>query len=237
LNAASAYIPNLAIPINESWLNLSDKAVILFSDKKSPPPLWKGVSVAFKNASVRVGFCNNQTLQRLFGVIPVPTILLVDGENRVPYAGAVKFGAIRQAVKEFVTGRYFQSPTPRPTTPPKLVHALASGEFEKECKGKKRFCVIGVETVTEEALENVAQRYRKDPFRFYVAKASDLLEKGIWIFHHRRDEVVKVETVTELSVVLQRVIDGSAKWEALKSAQPSTPSGLGDVNEALKREL
>jgi thiol-disulfide isomerase/thioredoxin len=214
LNSASTHIPNLAALIDETWLNLTDKSVILFSDKKSPPPLWKGISCAFKNASIHVGFCTNHTLQQLFGVVPVPTILLVDGENRVPYAGAVKFAAIRQAVKEFIAGTYRQPPTPRPTRPPKMVHALSQQEFEG-CKGKGKFCVIAALGIAEDGLERVAQRYRKDPFKFYVVTSDgplSFLDGGIWVLHHRKELAISVDGIKDLPSALQRVIDGSVQW-------------------------
>jgi thiol-disulfide isomerase/thioredoxin len=220
LNTAAGYIPNLALPINESWLNLTGKAVILFSDKKNPPPLWKGISCAFKNGSIAVGFCNNQSLQKQFGVVPVPTILFVDGGNPIAYGGQVKFAPIRQAVKEFIEGRYRQPPPAKTTAPPKLVRRMTQEGF-KLCKGKGKFCVVAAEGIVEKEFESVAQRYRKDPFIFYVGSGKlGLLDvkDGIWILHHRRDHAVHVNGVEELALELQRVIDGTAKFAPVPSA-------------------
>ena len=215
LNAASHYIPHLAKPVDEDWIQ-KDKAVILFSDKPTSPPLWAGISCAFEGSDIEIGFSNNETLSRKFDVVAFPTILMIEKDVKMAYGGKNKFSMIKQAINDFFEGKLRPTPTPEPTPPPKLIYDMeGQDELEKECKGKGLFCVIEGGDGPSEAFEAVAKKYRHDHFKFYTCGAKCPLhfaKQGVWILHHRRDAAIKLSGSDEIGSSLDRVIDGGAKF-------------------------
>ena len=214
LNSASQFLPHLAQPVNEAWSE-KPKAVILFSDKPTSPPLWAGISCAFSGTDIEIGFTNNQTLARRFGITAFPTIYMIDKEIKMVYNGKNKFALIRKGINDFFEGKLRPTPTPEPTPLPKLIHQLESAEeIQNECKGKGVFCVIEGGEKPSRAFEAAAQKYRHDRFRFYTCGEKCPLEyakKGILILHHRRDAAIR-SLEDELHANLDRVLDGGARF-------------------------
>lgn len=219
LNTASKFIPQLAKSVDDSW-KASEKSVILFSDKPSSPPIWSAISCEFHESDVSVGFSNNQTLAKEFGVTAFPTILMIEGEKKMVYSGKVKFGLIKTAIKNFFSGTLTPAPTPQPTAAPQLIHDFVDiGDIDKYCKGKGVFCVLKGAGISDEKFEAAARKYRHDRFRFYTCGEQSPLtypKKGLWILHHRRDAAIKVTDEKLINANLDRVIDGGARFEPLE---------------------
>lgn len=225
LNFAASLIPDLTHKVDEEWLPSDDetkKEIILLSNKLKAPPLWNGISCAYdKNKKgIKVGFTNNKTLQSEFGVNALPTILMIDGNKSIVYEGKNNFGLIRKAVDNFFNG-IMPSPKPsKPTPTPIVINALnSSDEFDKYCKGKSVFCVLEGSENTTSLFKSAAKKYRHDPFKFYTCGKEcpfEFAKKNTWIFHHKRNSVVKIEDVAELGTNLDRVLDGGAKFEPIE---------------------
>ena len=220
LNAASKYIPNLAKLVDETWKD-KKKAVILFSDKPSSPPLWNAVSCQFNSTDIEVGFCNNQDVAKQFDITAFPTILMIEGEKKMVYEGQDKFDLINESIYNFFEGLIVPTPKPTATAPVKLIHELLDmNQLDSECKGKGVFCVVVAGEKPGDELEAIARKYRHDHFRFYMCGEKcpvKYAKEGIWILHHRRNAAIKVSDESSLSSVLDRVADGGAKFESMST--------------------
>ncbi|OHS96000.1 Thioredoxin family protein [Tritrichomonas foetus] len=222
LNVASRFIPNLSQPVDDSWLPTNEtRSVILFTDKQNTPPIWSAISCEFENntKNIQIGFCNNATIQKEFGITAVPTILMINGEHKFVYNNKNRFQLIRKTIIDFFEGVIPDSPKPTPA--PVLIDNLESQEdFENQCKGKGLFCVVqkGEEPTSE--FNNAAKKYRHDHFKFFLCKPEncpfDFLKESVWIFHHRREAGIRVDNLETLGSTLDRVIDGGARFVPLE---------------------
>jgi hypothetical protein len=79
---------------------------------------------------------------------------------------------------------------------------------------------VAADQTDEQKFESVAQKFRKDKVKFYRKGLGALgfLNKGLWVLHHRRDAGIQVDGVDALAPLLQRVMDGSAKFAPLPPA-------------------
>lgn len=215
LNSASHYLPHLAKQVDEGWRDKA-KAVILFSDKPMSPPLWDGISCVFAGKDIEIGFTNNQTLARRFGITAFPTIYMIEKDVKMVYNGKNKFGLIQKAIVDFFDGKLRPTRTPEPTPPPRLLYEiLQEDEVQRECKGKGVFCVIQGGEKPAKAFEAAAQKYRNDHFRFYTCGEKCPLEyakKGVVILHHRRNAGIRLSLEDEIDANLDRVLDGGARF-------------------------
>jgi thioredoxin 2 len=216
---ATEKIPDLSEKVTRRWIAVSNlKAAILFTEKAKAPPLWRAIACNFSSTLVRVGVSANATLDAAFGVIRKPTVLFVDGERRVAYEGPIAYQALRESIMQFFGGAITPTPAPTPTPRPLVRRLVSVDDFNEECKGKRRFCVIhGAQEIGGEFLE-AAKRYGTDPLNFFVCGADCPLEfakSGLWVIHHRRDAAVKFDGIDEIDLHLQRVIDASVVFQPL----------------------
>jgi thiol-disulfide isomerase/thioredoxin len=228
LNEACRYIPQLAEPVDQSWLPAEgSKFAILFTDKRSCPPIWSAISCHLRNSTIRVGICRNVTLQHLFNVTRTPTILMIDGTVTMPFAGKITFPTIQKTIKDFFAGVLKPPPSPTPKViKPNIRPLLDLSEFNKECKNHGKFCVVEGSEKAGQKYELTAVKYRNDPFRFYLCGEKCPLvfaRSGVWIFHHRRESVIRLDDSEDLNANLDRVIDGGAIFQPLSKFTQSEP--------------
>jgi hypothetical protein len=206
----------LALPVDESWLpNGSTKSAILFTDKPSCPPIWAAISCELANETARIGFTKDKQLRTKFGITAVPSILMIDGEDKMVYEGKTAFPDVLKAVRTYLGGG--PKPTPKIVIQRKpqsnvLVHNLTVvTEFNHACKGQGTFCVVqGGEKASGE-FEKIAEQYRKERTKFYICGSDCPVEyarAGIWILHHKREAAIRLESCDELQADLDRALDG-----------------------------
>jgi thiol-disulfide isomerase/thioredoxin len=225
LNAAARWIPDLATPVDDTWLADPElKAAILFTDKKKTPPIWAAISANFSRAGVRIGKSTNASFLGAYNVKKVPTILMIDADKRLTYKGKVGFLEVQKTIKEFFGGNFTETPTPTPTptrTPRLQTRNLTNAEeFNRTCKGNGVFCVVMGADEVSPRLEAVAQKYKKDRVRFYACGKHcplDYARKGVWIMHHKREAAIWLETDDGLESALDRVFDGGAYFKPLSA--------------------
>lgn len=225
INTAYKYVPNVALEVDETWQN-GNRSVILFSDKKSVPPLWKAVASHFFNTSVKVGFTANDEIKKLFKITAFPTILMIDNGTQYVYPGKNSFPEIRKSVVDFFHGKITQ-PTPKPSIVIQINQLENEDKFKEFCKGHGKYCVIKGNTEEASAsLKMVAKKYRNDPFHFLLCGEKcplDFLKKSdaFWIIHPRRDAAIVAESEEALKSDLDRVIGGDAMFTPMsKLTQP-----------------
>jgi hypothetical protein len=116
LNAAAQRIPDLATPVDDTWLADPElQAAILFTDKAKTAPIWAAISGNFSRTSIRIGKSTNASFLSGFNVKKLPTILMVNGQERRPYNGKIAFPEVQKAIKAFFDGNFTETPTPTPT--------------------------------------------------------------------------------------------------------------------------
>ncbi|OHT12621.1 Thioredoxin family protein [Tritrichomonas foetus] len=213
LNSAYKYVPNLAETVDETWTEMN-KTVILFSDKKTVPPLWKAVSCHFHNKSVKIGFSDDEKIRALFKITAVPTILMTHNDTHYVYNGKNSFPEIRKGVVDFFNGKI---KPPAPKTPiPVVISPLEDEEqFANICKGKGSYCVIIGAEEASATFREVARRYRNDPFKFLTCGEKCPIEyakKGFIIVHPKREAAIRINEEGELRAGLDRVIGGDARF-------------------------
>lgn len=216
LNTVYKYVPNLAQPANESWSELN-RSVILFSDKKSVPPLWKAVSCHFHNTSVQIGFSSDQEILDHFKIKILPTILMISNGTKYVYPGKNSFQDIRSSIVDFFHGK-IKPPTPRPPLTIPVNQIESEEEFKETCKGHGKYCVVMSQAEeASQSFKDIAKKYRNDPFKFFLCGEKCPIDftkskKGFWIIHQKRDAAIIADTEESLKADLDRVIGGDARF-------------------------
>jgi thiol-disulfide isomerase/thioredoxin len=230
LNAAAQRIPDLATDVDDTWLADPElQAAILFTDKAKTAPIWAAISGNFSRTPIKIGKTTNMSFLSAFDVKKLPTILMINGPKRLTYRGKIAFPEVQKAIARFFEVDITETPTPAPTgTPlPPPRHLTDIEEYQRVCKGKGVFCVVfGAEEIPER-LAAVAQKYKRDPVRFYACGERcplDYARKGVWIMHHKREAAVWLETDEGLEGSLDRVLDGGATFKSLSAL--TSKSGL-----------
>jgi thiol-disulfide isomerase/thioredoxin len=219
LAAAAQHVPDLSRTVNASWLrDPALRAAILFSDSDAAPPVWAGVSCAVGDR-IAVGKTRNATYFRRFRVRKAPAIVLVDGDRQWTYTGPVAVPDIAGAIKRFFAGEI--TPTPAPTRPPReRARPIAdAATFRRECRDSGAFCVLHGADAAATQLEDLAQCYNRDRFRFFTCGAECPLtyaRSGVWIFHSRREEAIVVDDLGAVAAALDQVLDGTATFTPVK---------------------
>jgi hypothetical protein len=102
IKAASARIPKLAKPVDETWIpNGSSKSAILFTDNPGCPPIWAGISCKFAESDVSIGITTRKDLRPLFNISSVPSILLINRDHYSYYRGNSTFTDVLNSLTEY----------------------------------------------------------------------------------------------------------------------------------------
>ena len=211
LKTAMFYLRDASEPIQPGWRDemLRKPSALYFAKNSSVPAVWVGVSSFFQKKRIRCGFSNDTEVAGAFGVREFPTILFMNGTNEVKYDGDVDFKSVRLAMEEFFAkqlggdeemGDEFMTPD----------------EFIGKCYGGRNLCVLSVSTAPTEEMRVLQKRLASHKIRWFVGKLGvpeKFMESGgVWIYNPRRDGYIRVNEEETLSDVIERVLDGTAKW-------------------------
>lgn len=176
--------------INE---NPTQHKVVLFTQRKSTPPLFKALSKHFKDklsfGEIRQ---SEKELAQRFQITAFPSVLVIsDGEN---YKGVRYEGALTRDALEKFLNQYAYSPKKKEDTV--AVKELTSDLYHKhkQCNenDSKNICVIYYsdnENLSGEEnlmLENIAKKYIKDPVKVFFIKAKKF--KNLYVSFDKEDE-------------------------------------------------
>ncbi|OHS96706.1 Thioredoxin family protein [Tritrichomonas foetus] len=228
LNVVSRYIPNYAETVDESWLEekTEDKRqAILFSNKNEVPPIWAGISSTFfdRTPKIRIGFCNNDTITKKFGVSKVPTIVFINGENMTVYNDKIRFGSLKSALVRSLISTDDQKSPENEENDQKTSETVGKlntrTEFDEICQGKGIYCVLQKgEKATAEFQEVAEAKSNNKRLQFFTCGEKcqiDGFESGIMIFHNKRFEAIRIDDIKSLATTLDRVIDGGARFHSI----------------------
>lgn len=159
---------------HEQWLSEDDGAkVILFSDKKAVPPVWKSLSTAFKGRASFGVVLGDKSLMTKFNIDKTPAIFAVEDPETLSgerFTSAIKKDLIELFVSRMVSRSRRKGPGFR-----KLSKARHSGG---DCaESDSQFCMVYFKrqdptsaSDDEERqlglMRQMADRYKKDPVKF-----------------------------------------------------------------------
>jgi thioredoxin-related protein len=212
LNHAASFIEDLSQQVEASWVDsmLARPSAVLFTDKPKTPPIWSGISTYFYGKSIRIGIARDPEILTLFNVSSTPTILFMNGTGSLQYEGKVEFNSLKAGIEKYFERR-LQAETETPDS-----DFLSPATFSGRCLGGRSNCILYVAEKPGEVFERLAKRFAKRKMFWFVG-AEDLpfqfMKKGgVWIYNPRKDGFLHVETVEKMDEVMDRVLDGGAKW-------------------------
>jgi len=215
--------------------NPTQHKIVLFTQRKSTPPLFKALSKHFKDklsfGEIRQ---SEKELAQRFEVKAFPSVLVIsDAEN---YKGVRYEGALTRDALEKFLNQYAYSPLKKEDTV--AIKELTADNYNKykQCSetDSKNICVIYYtqsESLSGEEnlmLENIAKKYIKDPIKVFYIKANKY--KNIWVSfakededskfiilrgHRKRYSAVKDFSVHELENKVDNILSGSGNMKKL----------------------
>ncbi|KAI5507606.1 disulfide-isomerase A6 family [Trichomonas vaginalis G3] len=211
IKAATKYIKNYAQTIDASWAPSAKTplSAILITNKKAVPPYWAALSNKYYEANIRIGVNRNPAITELFGVKEQNCILFVFNNIVSVYEGQLTFTAIDEALEKFVA-----NPSQSGTTDTLIGELDSKERIDTLCHNTGKVCVLEASQEPSNEYRDAATNNKDDRFKFYVCGKNCPFNnmKGYYIFHHRNDKAMKVETIQELPTALDHVVDGTARY-------------------------
>jgi curved DNA-binding protein CbpA len=173
--------------------NPSQHKVVLFTQRKSTPPLFKSISKHFKDklSFGEIRQSEKELVQR-FEVKNFPSVLIIsDGEN---YKGVKYEGALtRDALEKFLNQYAYSSKKKEDLVSFKELTVDGYNKY-KQCSeaDNKNICIIYYtlsDNLTGEEnlmLENLAKKYVKDPIKVYYIKVNKY--RNLYVSFDKEDE-------------------------------------------------
>lgn len=207
------FLPDVSETITNAWHDdmLAHPSALYFTDNTPVPALWVGISSFFAKKHIRCGFSNDTSIAKSFGIETFPTILFMNGTAKLTYSGEVNFKSVRLAMEEFFAKRLNNQEDSNDDF-------MMPDEFVEKCYGGRSVCVISVSSAPPESMRALQKRAAVRKLKLFVGKQG-LPEKfmeigGIWIYNPRKDGFILVENSDDLGDAMERVFDGTAKWQA-----------------------
>lgn len=214
--------------------------VVLFTQRKTTPPLFKALSKHFKD-KINFGEIrqSEKELAQRFGVTNYPTVLVIsDGEN---YKGVIYDGALnRDPLEKFLNQYAYSSKKKEDVASIKELNNDNYNKY-KHCNenDKKNICIVYYtesDSLTGEEnlmLENLAKKYLKDPIKIYYLKLNkyknvytsfdkeDENSKFIIIRGHRKRYIaVKDLNIEILENKIDNILSGSGTFKKILKKLP-----------------
>lgn len=226
--AASKCIPDKTEKITKSNFQDFKKGVILFDKKKKVPALWRSMSANLTNHGVRVGYSHDESLAESINPDDERFIAYVNqnGESEVLNL-ANKFSEVYETVSKLFGITPKPTPTPKPlpgskNQKPTETEFETFSDFNKLCKTTPYMCIVEMNEKASEDFLAIKKKFQKDKFLFLNCKNPDLfqnLPKGVIIFHSKRNAYISSDNYEEVAQNIERIVDGSAKWNKMDPIQ------------------
>ena len=225
LKSCLMFVQDLSENVTTEWKDefTGKPSAILFTDKEKTP-LWSGISSFFAKKDVRIGTCRDPEVIKAFGIEKLPTIVFYNGTASEIYTGVFKFRFVKAAVEEFFKKRFEREEV---TTDDQEM--LMPDQFVSQCVGGKHICVLAATKSPPDGMSILVKsspgRRRIKCFAGVVGLPYKFMEAGgVWIYNPRKDGFIHVTESTQLLQIMDRVIDGSAKWTKRAEFEAGTSS-------------
>lgn len=214
--AAMLFIPTSNVKeVDDFWIDdLRQKpTAILFSKKNRVPGYWAAASRLYHPSKLRVGICYDEGLIEEMAEGNKPPSVVYFSENAtIAHEGPLKFRYIRESLGAFLEGRDSHSPVPG--------EFYVNTQFPEVCYDYSVSCVLCYENFIDTSLEDIRNQFRNDKFRFFIGMDNFPFEnpkRGQFFIYNAKKQAIIVENdQSKLPALLDRVIDGGAKWTPLK---------------------
>ena len=228
IQATWKLIPDNSLLVNSSWgpSPTTPLSAIMISNKQYVPPFWAAISNTYLNSElndkndnsyfpkVRIGFSSVSKLQQLFGVREPTSILFILGENISVYEGPHTYQDVKNALETFIS-----NPIPHASTAPLVTEISTKKAFKNYCYNSGRFCIINnLDSKDDKRFLDLAEKSKNSPFRFMKCGTKcpfKGMKSGIFLFHMKRPQGLKINDLNQINDAMDRVIDGGAHWKSL----------------------
>jgi hypothetical protein len=190
---------------------------ILFTKKQKVSAPFAALARSFPRSQMRFGICNDESLTADFNISVVPSVVFFNETATVPHEGPLKIRFLKESASAFLEGRESRAP----------VHAefFVNSELPEICYDYTVSCVFSYDNYVDPKVDDVRVHFKNDPFRFFVG-TDTLPFPGIQlgdfvIFNAKKKGIIVVKDVAKLTLALDRVIDGGAKWQTLTKFEHS----------------
>lgn len=205
IDFASQYLSDDSREIDEEWAtSITKPEAILFTKKEVTPSLWLGISHVFEKRLVKIGICRNESLKALFNVDEFPAIVFVNKTMKHAYTGKLEFALIQRELQKFIDKELkFEDEN-------KTKKIFPSSEFEKECIGGLKTCVLyATKNVDDVDFKDMKRRYEDFKFKWFIGYEGIpfkfMKENSIWVYNPILDGFVEEEKLINLGTILEKV--------------------------------
>ncbi|KAH0787098.1 Thioredoxin family protein [Histomonas meleagridis] len=214
--AAMEYITSASVKVvDDFWIDdYNEKPTsILFTKKENVPGYFKALSRSFPPSKLRFGICNDEGLFSDYNITKTPTIAFYNNEVTVFHEGPRKLRYLKETANAFLSGRESKSPT--------RADFYFNTEFPEVCYDYTVTCVFGYESFVDPKYDKIRIQLKNDKFKFFVGDKNIpftnlKLERGNFVVYNaKKNAAFIVGNVDELMPALDRVLDGTAKWNTL----------------------
>lgn len=211
VDAGFKMIPNRAKLADETWLPSATTPMqaVLMTKKKVIPAFWAAISCNCASDTLRIGYTRSPALMNK--IAAGATIAFTYRDIVSVYEGPLTYAAVKEAMENFE-----KNPKANAMTQSLVSDVTEQEQFEKVCRNTGKICVFEAGQNNTQ-FEDVAKTNHHGPFRFFrcIEKCPFNGMKNYVIFHGKRDNVINIESLEDLPGVLDRIIDGGAKWSAM----------------------
>ena len=234
IDFCSEYLFDYSKPFDETWyLNQSSirTSAALFTRAQHTPNLWLGISNLYhSNRRIRIGLTRNETLFKAFNVTDPPKIVFFNKTMNYTYKGKTSFRAISRELNNFIEGQL-----KLPGAIPEEV--LDASEFTKHCVGGLHTCILYTSGKDMMGWNRLHEKYQGIPMIWFSGHKDlpwkFLKEGSFWIYNPQGDFIIKIDNMSDVGPVLERILKGQEIWGHLDDFlnKESENSENGNKNE------
>ncbi|OHT00157.1 hypothetical protein TRFO_33231 [Tritrichomonas foetus] len=190
--------------------NYKKPMAILFTKKKNTPILWTGISHVFANKNVKIGVCRNESLFKYFDAQNVPQIVFINNTYNFKYTKKNHFANIERSLNKFLS----KSLKVEKDEVPDVI--MPSDDFASECIGRLKTCIIYSKQEEDPSYNEMFRVYKTMQFKWFKGTKGipfDFIkENEIWVYNPKIDGFLKIDHVTLMGPILQKVYDSDVEW-------------------------
>ena len=211
------YLKNEYQFIRKDWKDdmMAKPSAMMFSNKKKPIALWTAVSHYYKKKPIRIGYTYNKEIIDYYNVTELPCIVFANGTSHEIYQEPHTFKDIKNAINMYFSKKLDNSNQNNEKSSEEI---NTPDEFTDQCYGGKDICVLVVDSKISDEINSLIHKVSKRKFRWFVGVNDLPCEfmnemKGAWIYNPRRDGFIHVDESSKLPEMIDRVLDGTVKWQ------------------------
>lgn len=214
-NAFALVNSSLVQEIDDFWIEdyREHPTAILFisAAKRGVPGGYAALSRVYAQ-KIRFGICHDDSFLDEFNIKEVPTLAFYDGERTVLHEGRLKFRYMNETANAFLHKRQSRSPVGS--------DFHTNNEMPEVCYDYTKTCIFTNEEFVDPELDEVRNKFRQGQFQFFVGKQdfpfSNIPDGATVVYSAKKEGIIVEKDVGKIASILDRVIDGTAKFKSLR---------------------